>query len=64
MFHKHYIQLILEKEYLAGSNVWNLNDFYSEFRGFAVPHVNCKGLATLDRIPKDSYWFYTAMLSG
>lgn len=62
-FHKAHIPVILEKEYLAGSNVWNINDFYSESRGFAVPHVNNKGLTGLDRTPKDTYWLYKAYLS-
>lgn len=62
-YHNHYIPVILEKEYLAGSTVWNINDFYSEGRAFAVPHVNCKGLTTLDRTPKDSYWLYKALLA-
>lgn len=61
-FHKAYIPVILKKEYLAGSTVWNINDFYSEGRAFAVPHVNCKGLTTLERTPKDSYWLYKALL--
>lgn len=64
LFHKHYIPVIMEKEYLSGAAVWNLNDFYSEGRAFAVPHVNCKGLVTLDRIPKDSYWLYRALLGA
>jgi len=63
-FHEAYIPVIFEKEYLAGSNVWNINDFYSETRGYAVPHVNCKGLVGLDRTPKDTYWLYTAWLNN
>ena len=62
LFHQNYLPVIMEKEYLAGAAVWNLNDFYSEERGFAVPHFNCKGLVTSDRTPKDSYWFYRATL--
>ena len=62
-YHKAYIPVIRAKDYLAGSNVWNINDFYSEVRGFAVPHVNCKGLTTLTREPKDMYWLYKATLS-
>lgn len=63
MYHRAHIPVILEKSYLAGSNVWNINDFYSEVRGFAVPHVNLKGLTGLDRTPKDTYWLYKAWLS-
>ena len=61
-FHKIYMKVIMEKDYIAGSNVWNINDFYSEGRGDAIPHVNCKGLTTRDRTPKDSYWLYKAVL--
>ena len=61
LFHKSYIPVILEKEYLCGGAVWNLNDFHSEARGFAVPHFNCKGITTSDRTPKDSYWLYKAL---
>ncbi len=61
LYHKSYIPVILEKEYLSGGAVWNLNDFHSEARGFAVPHFNCKGITTSDRTPKDSYWLYKAL---
>lgn len=61
LFHKNYIPVIMEKEYLAGATVWNINDFHSEARGFAVPHFNLKGLTTSQRIPKDSYWWYKAL---
>ena len=61
LFHESYIPVIMEKEYLAGGAVWNLNDFHSEARGFAVPHFNCKGITTSDRTPKDSYWLYKAL---
>lgn len=63
LFHKNYIPVILEKEYLAGGAIWNLNDFHSEARGFAVPHFNCKGITTSDRTPKDIYWLYKALLA-
>lgn len=61
LFHKSYISVILETDFLAGATVWNINDFHSEARGFAVPHFNLKGLTTSQRIPKDSYWMYTAL---
>ena len=60
LFHKHYIPVILEKEFVSGATVWNINDFHSEGRAFAVPHFNLKGLTTTDRTPKDSYWLYRA----
>ena len=61
LFHKKYIPVILEKEYLAGATVWNINDFHSEARAFAVPHFNLKGLTTSNRTPKDTYWLYKAL---
>ena len=64
LFHKNYIPAILQKEYLSGGTVWNLNDFHSEARGFAVPHFNCKGITTSDRTPKDSYRLYRALFGA
>lgn len=60
--HKHYLDVIRNTPYIAGSNVWNLNDFYAEDRIDAVPHVNNKGLTGLDRKVKDSYLLYQANL--
>lgn len=63
LFHEHYLPQILARPFLAGAAVWNLCDFYAEPRGDALPHVNGKGLCTLDRQPKDPYHYYRAMLS-
>ena len=54
MYHRHYLPQIIQRKFVVGSAVWNLNDFHSEERMDAIPHVNCKGLVTLDRIPKDA----------
>lgn len=62
LFHEYHIDVILRVPYILGSNVWNFADFYSEFRGDAVPHVNNKGLVGLDRKPKDTYYLYQAIL--
>lgn len=62
MYHRHYLPEIEKRNFVVASAVWNLNDFYSESRQDAVPHVNCKGLVTLERIPKDTYLYYQAML--
>ena len=64
LFHRNYIPVLLDKEYVSGATVWNLNDFHSEARGFAVPHFNLKGLTTSQRIPKDTYWLYKALFGG
>ncbi|MBO4475264.1 MAG: DUF4982 domain-containing protein [Bacteroidales bacterium] len=61
LFHRNYIPVLFGKDYLCGATVWNLNDFHSEARGFAVPHFNLKGLVTSDRTPKDGYWLYKAL---
>lgn len=63
VYHKHYLNEIQKRPFVAGACVWNLNDFYSETRGDAVPHVNNKGLAGLDRELKDVYLYYQASLS-
>ena len=46
----------------VGAIVWNLNDFYSEARRNAMPHVNNKGLVSTDRERKDGYYLYQAYL--
>lgn len=63
MFHSAYIKMFKEMPYLLGTAVWNLNDFYSEWRIDAVPHVNNKGLVGLDREKKNGYFLYQAYLS-
>ena len=62
LLHRSYLPVLQQKAYLSGATVWNLNDFHSEARGFALPHFNCKGLTTAERVPKDSYWWYKAKL--
>lgn len=63
IYHKHYLREMMKRPFIAGSSLWNLNDFYSESRVDAVPHVNNKGIVGLDRELKDTYWFYKASLS-
>jgi beta-galactosidase len=62
-YHRHYLQAILERPFIAGFSLWNLNDFYSESRIDAVPHVNNKGITGLDRELKDTYHFYQAVFA-
>ncbi|HEY5590325.1 MAG TPA: glycoside hydrolase family 2 TIM barrel-domain containing protein, partial [Paludibacter sp.] len=63
LYHEHYIKSILKNPFITGANIWNFNDFYSEGRANAVPHVNNKGIVTLDRVKKDTYLLYQAILS-
>ncbi len=64
MFHEHHLQAILERPHIAVSAVWNFADFNSESRKDAVPHINNKGLVNVTRKPKDSYYYYQAVLSN
>lgn len=63
VYHKHYLNEMMKRPFIAGSSLWNLNDFYSESRIDAVPHVNNKGVLGLDREVKDTYLFYKAALT-
>lgn len=63
LYHESYLPDILKRDFAAAASIWNLNDFYSEGRGEAVPHVNNKGITGLDRTPKDSYYLYKAYFS-
>lgn len=62
LYHRHYLHLLMTTDKMAGGTAWNLNDFHSESRGGAIPHLNLKGLITLDRTPKATYYFYQSML--
>jgi beta-galactosidase len=62
IYHKTYIKAINERPFVAGAAIWNLADFNSETRAESMPHINNKGIATIDREPKDSYWLYKASL--
>lgn len=64
LYQEHYLRAIAGRPFVAGANLWNLNEFYSEARGNAVPHVNLKGIVTLDRRPKNTYWLYKANLAA
>ena len=63
LFHEYYIKMIMGLPWVAGATIWNLNDFYSEGREFAVPHFNLKGIVSSTREKKDSYLQYQAILS-
>lgn len=62
-YHEHYLKAIMSRTFVVGANIWNLNDFYSETRGYAKPRTNLKGITTLDREKKDTWWLYKTALS-
>lgn len=63
-YHKSYLEDINERDFVAGGIIWILNDFSSEGRGDAVPHINNKGICSVDRKPKETYWFYKSRWSS
>lgn len=63
LFHEHYLKVFLKHDFIAGTNIWNLNDFHSESRTDAVPRINSKGITGLDRTPKNTYYLYKAHLT-
>ncbi len=62
LFHKEYMKSILKMPEIVGANVWNFADFQAEHRVDAVPHVNNKGLLSVERKKKDAYYLYQAIL--
>ena len=62
LFHEHYLKAIQQRDFVSGAAIWNLNDFYSEGRAAALPHVNNKGITGLNREKKDTYFLYQANL--
>ena len=61
--HQSHLIQILDSDNLFGSAVWNFADFQAEHRNDAVPKINSKGVTTVHRLPKDSYYFYEVALS-
>jgi len=61
-FNQVYLDEILKRPFVSGAMAWNLADFSSESREETMPHMNNKGLLTLGREPKDSYFLYQAYL--
>jgi len=62
-YHQSYLKQIMERPWISGGVMWNLVDFGSEGRKETMPHINNKGLFTMDRKPKDAYYLYQAFLS-
>jgi beta-galactosidase len=62
IYHKKYLKEIMDRPFVAGGALWCLVDFSSEARIDAAPHVNTKGMATSERVPKDVYFYYQANL--
>ncbi|WP_242695955.1 glycoside hydrolase family 2 TIM barrel-domain containing protein [Desertivirga brevis] len=61
-FHDVYLKAMLERPFVAAGMIWNLADFNSETREETMPHINNKGLLTLERNAKDLYRFYQSQL--
>lgn len=57
-YHEHYLKTIMKNDFIAGATIWNLNDFHSESRTDAVPHINSKGITTTTRELKNTYLLY------
>jgi len=62
LYHQVYLKAIMARPFVAGAAIWNLADFNSEQREETMPHINNKGILTIDRQVKDSYLFYQANL--
>ena len=63
LYHQSYLKQIMERPWISGGVMWNLVDFGSEGRKETMPHINNKGLFTMDRKAKDAYYLYQAFLS-
>ncbi|MFD1628772.1 glycoside hydrolase family 2 TIM barrel-domain containing protein [Pseudopedobacter beijingensis] len=62
MYHQAYLKAMMDRPFVAAAMIWNLADFNSETRTETTPHINSKGILTLDRKVKDGYRFYQANL--
>lgn len=62
LYHEHYLKAIQARDFVSAATIWNLNDFFSETRAAAVPHINNKGITGINREKKDTYLLYQANL--
>lgn len=62
LYHQTYLKAMMDRPFVAAAIAWNLADFSSETRRETDPHTNNKGILTIDRTPKDTYYFYQANL--
>lgn len=62
-YNKEHLKAVKALDFVSGSTIWNFADFYSEGRGETQPHINNKGIVTLDRRPKDSYFYFKTILA-
>lgn len=58
---EHYLPVLEDSAFVAGSSHWNFIDFSSANRAESMPHINNKGLVTNDRRKKDVYHYYRAV---
>ncbi|WP_443946932.1 glycoside hydrolase family 2 TIM barrel-domain containing protein [Pedobacter sp. AW1-32] len=63
-FHQVYLNSMLSRPFVAGGMAWNLADFNSETREETMPHINNKGLLSIGREAKDTYYLYQAYLNA
>jgi beta-galactosidase len=57
-FHRAHWEAIDEREWVSGGALWNMFDFGSHVKIGNVPHINQKGMMTMDRKPKSVYRYY------
>jgi beta-galactosidase len=57
-FHRAHWEAIDEREWVSGGALWNMFDFGSHVKIGNIPHINQKGMMTMDRKPKSVYRYY------
>lgn len=65
--HEYFIEDINAREYIWGTYIWNMFDFFCDGRddGCGYPGLNTKGLVTADRTTKkDTYFLYKSHWSS
>lgn len=60
---KKALAMIQNTEYMSGGTIWHFEEFHSENRGEAIPHVNEKSLVTRDRRRKASFYYFKTLMS-
>lgn len=62
-YHRAHWEAIRDRDFIAGSALWNMFDFGSTVKIGNIPRINQKGMMTKDRKAKDVYYYYQSQWS-
>ena len=62
-YHRAHWEAMRDRDFVAGSALWNMFDFGSTVKIGNIPRINQKGMMTKDRREKDVFYYYQSQWS-